>query len=584
MDWSVDGIRPILCRSLEGLLHRDRSFAQAFVEDRRTFERIVKSTRVASEDLRSSRMERSAGLHCIVLAFRLARIDDFVSEISLPVLIAGALSGVVQYPASRQLQQQQEEQRHTQNVAMPSPVTEQYGNDDSQQAEKTSWPSTQLFSAQELASHALVHPMLEEIEDGAQSLLGALEASSRVAGSSASPTPRAEEELEAHTVMSATSTITASSSFAATAADGQARGDANTRQHGQRSEPGSRERTTKVAAVDSEFDDPATCGTFALRRLCLCGLGFALLPPESAATVVGQKRRQHGAKTSRGNALTSGHRCCGRRGREEGGEREEARSGAESGAGLAEGAATRFAPANRRGVKGMCMVGVVELRKAQARSFGHAKRQARIAAVIEENKPPPAPKRSIGLNDRVNPSGTKGGSGSGGGSGGGSGASGGVGSHRGDSDGVSPEGAGRSEAAEAQRRTSSGLVRGHQSSDSDRMTTPPHAPTPPSNCCPSCGLAVLGHPLDTISSRHCGGGYDPAQHIQRQHPRAAAPAAVKPPKPFGGAASDAECARKPAGFGTTRAISAGGVGSGGASAGVRGKRTGGVGAAAVSQA
>lgn len=164
MDGNVGGIKPILCRSLEGLLHRDRSFARAFVGDRRTFERIVKSTIVAGGDLLSSRMERSAGLHCIVLAFRLARIDDFTSEISLPVLIAGALSGVVQYPASRQVQQQQEqhggEKRHTQNAAMPSPVTKQYGNNDGQQAEEASWPSTQLFSAQELASHALVHPMV----------------------------------------------------------------------------------------------------------------------------------------------------------------------------------------------------------------------------------------------------------------------------------------------------------------------------------------------------------------------------------------------------------------------------------------
>ncbi|CAM9333584.1 unnamed protein product [Ectocarpus sp. 12 AP-2014] len=597
MGWNVGGIRPILRQSLEGLLHRDQSFAQAFVGDRRTFERIVKSTFVAGGDLRSSRMERSAALHCIVLAFRLARIDDFTSEISLPVLIAGALSGVVQYPASRQVQRHQEqhgeEKRHTQNAAMPSPVTKQDGNNDGQQIEEASWTSTQLLSAQELASHALVHPMLEDIEDGAQSLLEALEVSSRVAGSSASPTPRAEEELEAHTAMSATSTITASSSFVTAAADGQARGDANVRQHGQRSEEGSRERTTKVAAVDSDFDDPTTCGTFALRRLCLCGLGFALLPPEPPATVAGRKRRQREAKTSRGNALTSGHRSTGGRGLGEGGERAKARSGAGSGAGLAGGAATLFAPAKRRGLKGMCMVGVEELHKARARSFGHAKRRARIAAAIEENKPPPAPKRSIGLNDRVNPTITERGSRSGRDSGGGSRERGGVGSRQesGDSDGVSPEAAGLSEGGEAKRGTSSGLVRGHRSNDSDRMTTT-------SNCCPSCGLAVLGHPLDTISSRHCGGGGgggDPARHNQRQQPRAAAPAAgaragegttalFKSAKPLG-AAIDADCARNSAGFGTTGAISAGGVGSGGpSSASVRGKRMGGVGAAAVSQA
>lgn len=75
-----------------------------------------------------------------------------------------------------------------------------------------------------------------------------LQASSRVAGSSASPPPRAEEELEAHTAMSATSTIAASSSFVTTAADGQARGDANVRQHGQRSEGGSRDRSESFAS------------------------------------------------------------------------------------------------------------------------------------------------------------------------------------------------------------------------------------------------------------------------------------------------------------------------------------------------
>ncbi|CAM9212557.1 unnamed protein product, partial [Ectocarpus sp. 13 AM-2016] len=605
MGWNVGGIRPILCRSLEGLLHRDQSFAQAFVGDRHTFELIVKSTIFAGGDLRSSRMERSAGLHCIVLAFRLARIDDFTSEISLPVLIAGALSGVVQYPASRQVQRHQEQhgedKRHTQNAAMPSPGTKQDGDNDGQQVEEASWPSTQLFSAQELASHALVHPMLEDIEDGAQSLLEALEASmarhedaasSRVAGSSALPTPRAEEELEAHTAMSATSTITASSSFVTIAADGQAREDANVRRHGQRSEEGSRGRTTEVAAVDSDFDDPTTCGTFALRRLCLCGLGFALLPPEPPATVAGRKRRQREAKTSRGNAFTAGHRSCGGRGRGEGGERAEARSGAGSGAGLARVAAT-LARAKRRGLKGMCMVGVEELHKARARSFGHAKRRARIAAAIEGNNPPPAPKRSIGLNDKVNPSVTKRGSGSRRDSGGGNRERDGVGScqESGDSDGVSPEAAGRSEGGEAKRGTISGLVRGHRSNDSDRMTTT-------SNCCPSCGLAVLGHPLDTISSRHCGGGGgggDPAWHNQRQQPRAAAPAAgaragegttvlFKSAKLLG-AAADADCARNPAGFGTTGAISAGRVGSGGpSSASMRGKRMGGVGAAAVSQA
>ncbi|CAN0383296.1 unnamed protein product, partial [Laminaria digitata] len=92
------GIRLILRRSLEALLKRDEAFAQAFLRDRCTFERLVKHVVQQQQQQQQQRVERSAGLHCIVLALRLARIDDYTSEISAPVLMAGALSGVIGYP------------------------------------------------------------------------------------------------------------------------------------------------------------------------------------------------------------------------------------------------------------------------------------------------------------------------------------------------------------------------------------------------------------------------------------------------------------------------------------------------------
>lgn len=39
------------------------------------------------------------------------------------------------------------------------------------------------------------------------------------------------------------------------------------------------EQLAATNRTTSGFDDPQTCGTFALRRLCLCGLGFVLIPP-----------------------------------------------------------------------------------------------------------------------------------------------------------------------------------------------------------------------------------------------------------------------------------------------------------------
>lgn len=165
-----EGIRPILCRSLEALLQRDRPFAQAFVRDRRTFQRILNSylpsrgQQLRQQELygrntqQSSRLERSAGLHCIVLAFWLARIDDFAAEMSLPVLIAGSLSGVIQYPA---VSDNEGQQQKNPAAAMPSSATNDNHDNGGQQKEKnTMWPSTPLASAQELAAHAVVSPMV----------------------------------------------------------------------------------------------------------------------------------------------------------------------------------------------------------------------------------------------------------------------------------------------------------------------------------------------------------------------------------------------------------------------------------------
>lgn len=177
-----DGIRPVLCRSLEALLQRERSFAQAFLQDRRTFQRIVKSMMLPSrggaelvrqhqhdsmhgrnplKQQQSSRLERSAGLHCIVLALRLARIDDFTAEMSLPILIAGSLSGVVQYPPvpENECHQQQENPA----AQMPSSAANDgHDNGGEQRKGNALWPATSLTSAEELAAHAVVNPMVTD--------------------------------------------------------------------------------------------------------------------------------------------------------------------------------------------------------------------------------------------------------------------------------------------------------------------------------------------------------------------------------------------------------------------------------------
>lgn len=167
-----DGMRRTLCRSLEALLQRDRSFAQRFVKDRRALQRIVKlivQETNARQLQHCSRLERSASLHCIVLAFRLTRIDEFAAELSLPILIAGALSGVVQYlPVS--LHEGQERQ---QNPAGAQTSSSNNGNDDENfgQTKKINnnssfWPSTSLSSAQELSAHAVVNPLVNGCAHG----------------------------------------------------------------------------------------------------------------------------------------------------------------------------------------------------------------------------------------------------------------------------------------------------------------------------------------------------------------------------------------------------------------------------------
>lgn len=135
-----NNIRLVLCKSLGALLERDESYAQAFLRDRPTFEIILKSVVTGQwRKVRASRVERSAGLHCIVLAFRLAGIDNFAAEMCLPLLMAGALSGVIEYPSLRDS-----------DMTMPQTGDSQKGD----------WPSTQLSSAQELASHAIVNPLV----------------------------------------------------------------------------------------------------------------------------------------------------------------------------------------------------------------------------------------------------------------------------------------------------------------------------------------------------------------------------------------------------------------------------------------
>lgn len=162
-----DTMSHVLCKALKALLERDEIFAQAFLRDRSTFERIVKmittgghqqcggaagtmrphrhnTATTTKNSMVMLRVQRSAGLHCIVLAFRLTRMDDYAAETCLPVLIAGALSGVIEYPSGERKEEDFGTTRSTSS-----------SND-----KHVCTSSSQLSSAQELVSHAIVNPLV----------------------------------------------------------------------------------------------------------------------------------------------------------------------------------------------------------------------------------------------------------------------------------------------------------------------------------------------------------------------------------------------------------------------------------------
>lgn len=138
--------KSILCSLLESFLNRDEAYALSFFKDRPALERIVKMIKDTSGDAihTASRAERSAGLHCIVLGCRLTRIDDFALQICLPLLIAGALSGVVAYGHNSES------------------ITKVGGR---QHAPTRLTTSAVLSSAQELASHSLVLPLVGDTKN-----------------------------------------------------------------------------------------------------------------------------------------------------------------------------------------------------------------------------------------------------------------------------------------------------------------------------------------------------------------------------------------------------------------------------------
>ncbi|CAN0173063.1 unnamed protein product [Scytosiphon promiscuus] len=571
MAWSLgsgydDDIIPILRRSLEALLQRSRSFAQAFIQDRRTFERIIKFVLCAghAQQQQSRRLERSACLHCIVLAFRLTHVDDFAAETAVPVLIAGALSGVVQYPASHEQPHEEEGQQQT-----PIPAWDDDGHNGLHHIENT-WPSTPLSSAQELASHVVVNPSLEAIEDGAQSILEALEARWRYLPSGPS-TPRGEDQQGVHTPRSTTSTMTPSSTYAV------AYGGRGTECRGRTKDDDHANRVTAVTTSGEDFDDPATCGTFALRRLCTCGLGFALLPPSPETAVpanmagalgksINPRRKNAGQRSSgcqdvKAAAGTAGRPLCEK-----------------------DGETARIA-SPRRGGKSICLVmSVSDLRKAQARSFGHAKRWARMVAASEASKPPPVAKRVVGLNDRMNGGGHDG-----------RGVVRGAGRNGGGNKSVCegrqtvPETADPSREREVERNNRSSFALATTlPNHGNRMPSAKAAPRHSFNVCPSCRIVVLGHPLDTISVR-CGGVLVTRSSQGEQAPLGPASGAGKAfayqAAKFGSLAAGTGNGWRQAGV-TNQPKSTGGTGNAGAIAAedTRGKLIPSVGVAAVSQA
>ncbi|CAM9487579.1 unnamed protein product, partial [Hapterophycus canaliculatus] len=226
------------------------------------------------------------------------------------------------------------------------------------------------------------------------------------------------------------------------------------------------------------------------------------------------------------------------------------------------------------------------------KSFGHAKRRARVTAAMGANKPPPGARRSIGFNERMDAGGHN---------------SEGV-CRNADSGGRAPRcrdgpvsgsncedrqllpgTAGEPAEAEVDRNNRNDFVRpATLSNGSERIPRTTPSSRHPSNVCPSCRIVVLGHPLDTISTR-CGGGMLTRSSQGAQSPsgsattkqKAVAYRAVK----RDGLAVGTDIGWKQAGVGnhtksTLRPWKTGAI----AAAGAQLKRTPAIGAAAVSQA
>ena len=160
----------------------------------------------------------------------------------------------------------------------------------------------------------------------------------------------------------------------------------------------------------------------------------------------------------------------------------------------------------------LAQISVPDLQRARARSFGHAKRRARTTAAIEENRPPPAAKRPVGLNSRMKVGGKTGGKTGGGGgkdeSGGGTGTpikDDGAGDASANVANASPRDVGQQESAEVEPPGSANrLLQVGDRTRSGKQTVPSSLTNSCPNTCLACRRVVLGHPLDAISYR-CGG-------------------------------------------------------------------------------
>lgn len=233
----------------------------------------------------------------------------------------------------------------------------------------------------------------------------------------------------------------------------------------------------------------------------------------------------------------------------------------------------------------LAQISASDLQKAQARSFGHAKRRARITAAIDENKPPPAVKRSIGLNSRMKAGGKTG-------SEGGTNASGGVGTLRDDKVGnvldVPPGAMGQPDDAEVGTGVNNRPPKCDWTKAAKHTMPSSSISSCSSNACPACRRVVLGHPLDTISYR-CGGcvavrNNRGEQHLPAEAAEVARTAGMGAFQVASVAGADELYAVKLASFGdqpkSVIEARSNGAGSG---VGRRRKKNGGVGAAAVSE-